>query len=360
MNGFGINVMEDEDFGKSIQIGLTPKQMLELLMIGVKNCLSILIKGAPGIGKTELVYEAARRNNTQVILSHPVVDDPVDYKGMPYVLEDINGNKYATFLPFGNLKAAIDAKEPTIYFLDDLGQATPAVQAAAMQLLLARKINDHDVSEHITFMAATNRKKDKAGVSGILEPVKSRFATIVELIVHAPDWIEWALKAGVPTELIHFIRWKNEMLFQFEPTSDLTNSPCPRTVENVGRLFMAGIPKEIEYSTYAGTAGEGFATEFIAFLDVFRDLPDPDWCLMNPTMVDIPSFDDKPAVLYAIAANVAKKASHQNMERFVTLANRFPDDFSVMMMRDALINDETLKESRAYIEWVVNHEEVLT
>jgi len=354
------DVMDNEDIGKSIQTGLTPKQMIQLLTIGVKHCMSILIKGAPGIGKTELVYEAARRNNAHVILSHPVVDDPVDYKGMPYVLTDENGKEYATFLPFGNLKAAIDVTEPTIYFLDDLGQAAPAVQAAAMQLLLARKINGHDISKHVTFMAATNRKKDKAGVAGILEPVKSRFATIVELIVHAPDWIEWALQAGIPTELIHFIRWKNDMLFQFEPTADLTNSPCPRTVENVGTLYKTGIPKEIEFVTYAGAAGEGFATEFIAFLDVFRDLPDPDWCLMNPHLVDIPSFDDKPSVLYALGAAVSKKASHNNMERFVTLANRFPDDFSVMMMRDALVNDETLKETRAYIEWVVDHEDVLT
>jgi len=343
-----------------IEIGYTPSQMTIFLSKAIENFASVLLKGAPGTGKTALVYLAAAMAKAEVILSHPAVDDPVDYKGFPYIIDLIDGTKAATFLPFGNLRRAIEAKGPTVYFMDDLGQAAPAVQAAAMQLLLARKINGHDVSKFVTFMAATNRKKDKAGVSGILEPVKSRFRTIVELVPDVSDWVEWALKAGVPTELIHFIRWRNELLFKFEPTSDLTNSPCLRTVENVGHILGWGLPKNMEYTAFAGAAGEGFATEFSAFLDIHRDLPDPDWVLMNPTLVDIPSIEDKPSVLYALCAAVSSKASHNNMERFVTLANRFPDDFSVMMMRDALIKDETLKETRGYIEWVSGHEEVLT
>ncbi len=73
------------------------------------------------------------------------------------------------------------ATKLTACFIDDLGQATPAVQAAAMQLILARTLNGHRVSDHVVFIAATNRRTDRAGVSGILEPVKSRFATLVEL-----------------------------------------------------------------------------------------------------------------------------------------------------------------------------------
>ena len=67
-------------------------------------------------------------------------------------------------------------------FLDDLGQAPMSVQAAAMQLILARRINGFKISDKVIFMAATNRREDKAGVTGILEPVKSRFAWIVELV----------------------------------------------------------------------------------------------------------------------------------------------------------------------------------
>ena len=76
--------------------------------------------------------------------------------------------------------------------MDDLGQAPPAVQAAAMQLILARRINGSLVSDEVCFVAATNRKNDKAGVARILEPVKSRFAAIVELTPCVEEWATWA------------------------------------------------------------------------------------------------------------------------------------------------------------------------
>ena len=57
----------------------------------------------------------------------------------------------AYFLPYGELHEILHAQEETIFFLDDLGQATPAVQAACMQLILARRINGHIVSDKVTF-----------------------------------------------------------------------------------------------------------------------------------------------------------------------------------------------------------------
>lgn len=139
-----------------------------------------------------------------------------------------------------------------------------------MQLLLARRINGHRVSAQVTFIAATNRKQDKAGVSGILEPVKSRFVTIVELEPHLEDWVQWAVSHSMPAELIAFIRFRPQLLFDFAPSVDITNSPCPRTVHNVGRLMQLGLPAELEFEAYSGSAGEGFAVELLGFLQIYR------------------------------------------------------------------------------------------
>ncbi len=124
---------------------------------------------------------------------HPVVSDPTDFKGLPGIIGD-----KAEFLPFGDLRQMIEADKPTIVFLDDLGQAPAVVQAACMQLLLARQINGKKISGHIVFIAATNRREDRAGVTGILEPVKSRFKTILDLEVSADEWTEWAFKNNMP------------------------------------------------------------------------------------------------------------------------------------------------------------------
>jgi len=159
-------------------MSVTPSQLTTLLTGYFSIREPVLVTGAPGIGKSDIIAQAATANGMGLLISHPVTADPTDAKGLPW---PVQGSDHATFLPFGDLYQAINATSPMVWFLDDLGQASPAVQAAFMQLLLARRVNGHALPECVTFAAATNRRIDRAGVSGILEPVKSRFASIVEL-----------------------------------------------------------------------------------------------------------------------------------------------------------------------------------
>src|SRR5512137_1189962 len=116
---------------------MTPRDLSKALAIAVKNGLPVIIKGKPGIGKSDIVAQVAADLSYDLKISHPQVSDPTDYKGFPF--PDKSGER-ATFLPFGELADLIEAKHPTIAFLDDIGQAPPAVQAALMQLLLARRV----------------------------------------------------------------------------------------------------------------------------------------------------------------------------------------------------------------------------
>jgi len=179
-------------------MSVSPKQLKELLGATFTARESVLITGAPGIGKSQIVEQAAKDAGADLILSHPAVADPTDFKGLPWPDKDAAS---ASFLPFGDFHRALSATVPTVWFLDDLGQASPSVQAAAMQLLLARRVNGHVLPDCITFVAATNRRTDRAGVSGILEPVKSRFVTIVELEATLEDWCSWAIDNNVPPKL---------------------------------------------------------------------------------------------------------------------------------------------------------------
>ena len=108
-----------------------------------------------------------------------------------------------------------------------------------MQLILARRVNGHKVSKHVVFIAATNRRQDRAGVTGILEPVKSRFASIIELTADASEWIDWALENDVPMEVIGWIHYQPSMLTVGEATADIVNHPCPRTIAYAGKSQSA-------------------------------------------------------------------------------------------------------------------------
>lgn len=322
---------------------MKPTQVISVLEKTIPSKLPSLIVGPPGIGKSDIISQVCDKLKAKLIIEHPVVSDPTDYKGLPFASKG-----KATFLPFGNLEEIINAKELTVYFLDDLGQASPMVQAACMQLLLARRINGHKVSDNVCFVAATNRHKDGAAVSGILEPVKSRFVTIINLEVNTDDWVYWALQNNIPTELIAFIRFRPRLLFQFESSKEIKNSPSPRTIHNLAKIMMMGIDKDVEYEVFSGTVGEGFAAEFISFLRIYRNLPDIDGIILDPQKAKVP---DDPSTQYAIAVALAKKAKEDNMDSIVTYSKRLPKEISVMLMKDAQRTNPSIINTRAWIEW---------
>lgn len=314
-----------------------PAELRVLLVAAITAHENVLVTGAPGIGKTDIVQQAAAEAGADLIVSHPAVEDPTDAKGLPW---PGNGKKdEATFLPFGNLAKAIKATSLTCWDLEDLGQATTAVQAAYMQLL---KDSAGKLSKHVTFVASTNRRTDRAGVTGILEPVKSRFGTIVELEAHIDDWSDWAIKNGIPINLIAFLKFRPDLLSAFTPSADLTNSPMPRTWAALARIEAMNLPQAIEAAAMAGAVGEGAAGEYLAFRAMAKQIQSVDSILMNVKKAKIPT---DPSQLYATVVALASRANDVTFPTIVEYANRLVTeaqrgDFGALLMRDIIRRDE--------------------
>lgn len=325
---------------------MKPSELVTFIASAIGARLPILIQGAPGIGKSDIVAHAAAASGADLILSHPAVADPTDAKGLPWVV-----NGAATFLPFGELQRALSATRRTVWFLDDLGQASPAVQASYMQLLLARRVNGHVLSDEITFVAATNRRTDRAGVSGILEPVKSRFGSIVELTPDLNEWCRWAIAANLPPELIAYLRFQPDHLCNFTASADLTNCPVPRTWSHVGKILQLGLPAGIQHEAIAGAVGAGAAVEFSAFLRIYAELPSVDQILIDPSSVEIPT---KPATLYALSGALAHRTTKQNFARVAQFADRLVNagsgEFAVLLVRDAMQRQPDITQTTAFVK----------
>lgn len=323
------------------------KALKSLLQKAVEERLPVLVTGAPGVGKSDIVAQAAKAAGADLMVSHPVVSDPTDAKGLPWAEP---GAQEARFLPFGDLARAMKAKKPLVWFLDDLGQAAPAVQASYMQLLLARRINGHALPECVTFISATNRRTDRAGVVGILEPVKSRFATIVELEVNAEDWIEWAVLNNIAPEVIAFIRFTGgKALHEFTPSADMRNNPSPRTWTFVSRLLGLGLRPEDEFAVFSGAVGEGRAAEFCSFLKQWRELPSIEEILDGPERAPVPN---EASVLCALSTALARAATQKNLDAVLTYAERLPQEYGVLCMVDALRRNRSLTASKAWLRYI--------
>lgn len=329
---------------------MKPSALLRHLTASIPQKLQSLIVGPPGGGKTALFNQACAICDAEPIIWHPAVSDPTDYKGMPAVT---NGGTEAHFLPFGDLMRIINANRLTAVLVDDLGQAPFSVQAALMQLLHGGRLNGHQISEHVVFIGATNDTSHRAAVNGIIEPVKSRFDTIVNLEVSVDDWVDWALKHDVPEELVGFIRFRPDLLCKFEPTRDLTNSPCPRTVTAAGKWIKAGIT---DHDTLAGAAGAGFAAELLGFLRVFQHLPSIPQILREPGTAPIPR---DPSGLFAVCAALTRKFNAQNAAPIFIYLARLPKEHQMLLVRDAQRANPDLTGTKPYIDWAIRNANAL-
>lgn len=334
---------------------IRPGVAKEMMKHGLREGINQLWVGPPGIGKTEIIQQAAAEEGFDVLITHPVTSDPTDYKGLPVRLELEDGSVVATFLPFGDLRAIIEAKRPLLYFMDDLIQAPPAVQAAAMQLLQARRINDHKVADCVRMMAATNRKEDKAGGTTVLNPVKSRFV-ILHLGCNQEDWALHATKLGIHPVCISFTNWRPEFIIDIKISPDLENLHCPRTMTKMFQIWMTqNYPKQAEHPYLAGAAGSSAASEFLSFVRIWQDLPDINEVLAKPDSFKVPT---KPDVMYALAGALSSRAGKKNATAFFKASARLGKDFSVLAVRDALRRDKSLLDVPQFTEWVVEHQDI--
>jgi hypothetical protein len=326
---------------------LTPSGLVELLTKAIPKRLPVLVAGAPGIGKTQLVEQTAATLGYNLIVSHPAVSDPTDFKGLPW----FDGkSKNADFRPIGEFAEALLASLPTIWFFDDLAQAPEAVQAACMQLFLARRVGSHRLPDCVTFVACTNGRQHRAGARGLLEPVKSRFGTIVELQTDIDAWSRWAFDNGISPMLIAFLRYRPELLNKFEPSADLTNSPSPRTWSHAAKIEDLGLSAEVESVALAGAVGEAAATEYQVFRRMYKSLVNVDAIIANPDKAAIPTA---PSELYAVSVALAGKANETNFSRVARYCERLADankgEFAVLTVRSATDRDDKLQYTNAFV-----------
>jgi len=323
---------------------------------------NLLFTGPPGIGKTDLVKTVAKELGYNLIIFHPVVSDPTDFKGLPNFVQLDNGDHEAVFIPFDQFKELLDAKGPTICFLDDLGQAAVAVQAAAMQLLHGGSLNAKKISPEVRFIACTNRKQDRAGVSGILEPVKSRFHGIFELVPEIDPFVQWLINNGGSPVLVAFMRNRPEHLTGgpdgWSPDTDIVNQPCPRTIAHLNDIITLQLPRALRGTAYSGAVGEGMGNEYVAFESLALSIPDIDVILKNPHGAQPPSTNE---IAYAMVGALHTRMNRKNLANIFTYIDKhFVKELQAVFFLDIENYQPSLMETPAYINWAKNNGDLLT
>jgi len=327
-----------------------PKQLVKILVRGFLKGRRFLITGAPGIGKTEIVKKAVELireagQKVNLIILHPVVSDPTDFKGLPAL---VNGE--AMFLPFADLKKMMEADCLTIVFFDDLGQACQAVQAALMQLVLGREINGKRISDNVVFVAATNRAEDRAGVSAILEPLKGRFNSIFELDPCPQEWDQWAEDNDIDWRVRAYVLKRPEMLNAPKPSKNMVNAPNPRNWYSVDCLVKDGYEDDVFFPLVSGAIGSEAGQDFTAFYKIADRLINPKAVINTPHSAPLPKEVDQ---TYALVISLATLANDDNVDNITEYWKRIPnsDEFQKLFWHVATRRDPNLVETKGFTEF---------
>jgi len=141
-------------------------------------------------------------------------------------------------------------------------------------------------SKNLHIVGTGNRTEDKACANRLGTELGKRL-NVQEYDGGLHPWVQWALGAGIDPVLIQFIRFKPNLLSDFDPNRPYGINPTPRQWEAVS--YAAPMPNTgLYFTNIKGLVGDGAAAEYAAFRKIYESLISFDEVLMNPTTVPIP------------------------------------------------------------------------
>ncbi|MCU0834996.1 MAG: MoxR family ATPase [Chromatiaceae bacterium] len=325
---------------------------LEFLSTAEGHHTPVMLWGPPGVGKSQMVAQIAARHRVPVIDIRLSQMEPSDLRGIPFRTKSRVEWAIPAMLPNTKRHGRMG-----ILFLDEINSAPPSVSAAAYQLILDRRLGEYRVPQHWAIFAAGNRQGDRGVTYTMPAPLANRFSHF-EVETHLDDWVSWAYRNGIDERVIAFLRFRPELLFDFDPAHNPVAFPSPRSWEFAHRgLRKFEDHPELLQGTLQACVGPAAGIELTAFVNSLDQMPNLD-DIVDGKAVPVPKEID---LQYAVAAALVGRAIRARQDadaqrvigNILVYAGRFPQrEMGVMLVSDLhrAIGNE-LFEVPAFTDW---------
>jgi len=253
---------------------VTSVQARKSLLKAFSKKRPVFLWGPPGIGKSELVAEIAQELGGYMIDLRLGQMEPTDIRGIPFYNKDTGKMDWAepVDLPTEELAKQYPI---VVLFLDEMNSAAPSVQAAAYQLILNRRSGKYFLPDNVVMVAAGNRESDKGVTYRMPTPLSNRFVH-QEMRVDFPSWQEWAVNNGVHSDVVGYLSFAKQDLYDFDPKSASRAFATPRSWTFVSQFLEDDADEDTLMNLIAGTVGEGLAVKFMSHRKVAGRMPKPE------------------------------------------------------------------------------------
>ncbi|PWT79145.1 MAG: ATPase [Chloroflexi bacterium] len=323
-----------------------------LVMRLIKRRHAVHLWGKPGIGKSEVVHQIGALLRWKVIEFRANLRETVDLRGIP-VADMANGT--TKWLVPDELPRADRDGEFGILFLDEMNTAPTQVQAALFQLVLGGKLGDYTLPPGWVIIAAGNAVSDRAAAQRMPTALRNRFAHIY-VVADVNAWAKWATANNIAPEFVAFARFRREL---FDDTRGL-----PVGDENAFLTFRS-FTRASEYAyedvdvrqELIGThVGDDSASEIEGFIRLYQSLGSLEDIVRDPENAKLPT---EASERYAVATGLARLATRKNWTQIMKYTNRLDGERQRLLVHDATIRDPSLKETTAYSQWAIKHQDMI-
>lgn len=320
---------------------VSPNEAKSAIRKCMKKQRPVFMWGPPGIGKSDIVKQLGAEQDRNVIDVRLSLWEPTDIKGIPFYNANMGTMSWAPPLEFPS-----DPEDNSILFLDELNSAAPATQAAAYQLILNRRVGTYTLPKGVTIVAAGNRETDKGVTFRMPAPLANRFLH-VELRCDFDDWHQWAVTNRVHEQVVGYLGFAKQDLYDFDPRSSSKAFATPRSWMFVSELLEEDdVADNTLTDLIAGAVGEGLAVKFMAHRRVAKQMPKPEDILAGK----IKKSDIKEiSAMYSLTISLCYELQEADRKKakdwdamadnfFGFMMDNFPTELVVMGAKVALTN----------------------
>jgi len=259
----------------------------------------IFIYGAPGIGKTEIVTQAASELGVGLQIIDLQFMNPEDFLGIPSrhdikpvqveggVLVDpgagFTRSNPPKLLPQSNLENG----KGGIIFMDEMNRANKVVLNSIMQFVQKGRIGEYQLPDKWVIVAAGNRPEEAEGVADFDFALADRF-TIKNYVPTVERWASWAeTNKKILPELVVFLQNNKEFFHHLDTDKKVLNYPTPRSwtdgalilndeIIDTGAKSWRDIPMGEIYNIFFDQVGPTAATKFTEYLQIIAKMSESD------------------------------------------------------------------------------------
>jgi len=321
------------------QVG--PKAAKRSIRKAIQTRRPVFLWGPPGIGKSDIVKQIGEDAGREVVDVRLALWEPTDIKGIPYYNADQGKMVWA---PPSELPT--DPESTAIIFLDELNSAPPAVQAAAYQLILNRRVGTYELPKGVDVVAAGNREGDRGVTYRMPAPLANRFIHL-EAKVDFDDFQEWAVMNAVHPEVLGYVGFAKQDLYDFDPKSPSKAFATPRSW-----VFVSDLLKDDDtdvdtlHNLIAGAVGDGLAVKFMAHRKIAGRLPKAEDILKGKVkdlqIKEVSAmYSLTVSLCYELKEQAEKKAKDFDAQAdcfFRYIMDNFPTELVVMGAKTGLTN----------------------